>query len=117
VAWSRPDVARRDAAQELYDHACELVDAAAGLAGAAHAPEIAAVAPAVLGCLEAVCADLRTTVALLAAADASQQRPAEDAARRAQQGYSNLGIALHDARVAAAAARALAARSRPDAGG
>ena len=96
----------RDAENELYDRGCDLVEAAAGLRHAA-GPESRVAVPAVLGCVESALADLRLAGAALLLAVGPGADPRDDRARR---GLATLAAALHDAEIAAGAARALAAR-------
>ena len=107
---------RRDADNELYDFGCDLVEAAAEICRAAASPDADAAVPALLGCIEAALYELSCASAALQQNEAKRST-ARDARNRAianrlQRGYANLSVALEDARVAARAARSLAARSR-----
>jgi hypothetical protein len=92
---------------ELYDRGCDLVEAAlairelAGREGAQHA------LPAVLGCMESA---LDSLAGATASAHANQPASGQESLRRARRGLENLGLALDDAKLAAAAARGLARR-------
>ena len=91
----------RDSENELYELGCDLIEAATGIARGAADADAARAVPALLGCLEAALHELGTAAAAL------QQRSSDPLDR----GYADLAIALHDARRASDAARALAARA------
>jgi hypothetical protein len=108
---------RRDADNELYDFGCNLLDAAAEICRAAANPEAAPAVPALLGCVEAALYELSCASAALQQANAQRPELRGDARSRAiaarlERGYTNLSVALEDARAAARAARSLAARGR-----
>jgi hypothetical protein len=108
---------RRQADNELYDFGCNLVDAAAEICRAAADPEAAPAIPALLGCIEAALYELSCASAALQQAGAERPELRVDARSRAvaarlERGYTNLSVALEDARAAARASRSLAARSR-----
>jgi hypothetical protein len=116
AAWSST---RRDADNELYEFGCNLVEAAAEICRVAASPEAAPAIPALLGCVEAALHELSRTSAALQHASQQQDETAANArgqaaADRLQRGYTNLSVALKDARAAARAARSLAARNRSD---
>jgi len=106
---------RRDAENELYDLGCNLVEAAAGISRHAADPSAARAIPALLGCVEAAMQELAGACGALQTVNAESSPPPSDARRRAaadrlDRGYTNLMVALHDARYASRAARSLAAR-------
>jgi hypothetical protein len=112
---TRP-TAQRNAENELYDLGCDLVEAAAGIALRAADPSAARAVPALLGCIEAALQELSGACGALQYVNAESSRPPSDARRRAvadrlERGYTNLFVALQDARYACRAARPLAARS------
>jgi hypothetical protein len=107
----------RDADTKLYDFGCNLVEAAAEICRAAASPDAAPAVPALLGCIEAALYELSCASAALQ--QATSDRPeirldgrSRAVAARLERGYTNLSVALEDARAAARAARSLAARSR-----
>lgn len=106
---------RRDAINDLYDHACDLVDASEALRRGADDPRAGRAAPAVAGCIESALRELAiATTALERAASAvtvEQDARTHQRHGRMRQGLSNLQVALHDAADAAAAARSLTARA------
>ena len=111
---------RRDAGNELYDSGCDLVEAATAIRRAAAHPDAARAVPALLGCLEVAMHELAVASATLEQVLAgSLEAPASFAAEprmhrraaRMERGFTNLYSALDDAEGAAAAARALVARS------
>jgi hypothetical protein len=112
-------LSRRDADNELYDFGCNLVEAAAEISrGVAH-PGAAPAIPALLGCIEAALYELGRASVVLKDANEQQDESVADTRRQAagarlQRGYTNLGVALEDARAAARAARSLAVRSRTE---
>jgi hypothetical protein len=103
---------RRDAENELFDFACDLVEAAAGIARTAADPHAARAVPAVLGCIEEALEELSSAAAALRANAAPARLDERGRARvdRLERGYTNLSVALQDARDATRAARSLAAR-------
>jgi hypothetical protein len=107
---------RRPADNELYDFGCNLVDAASEICRAAADPDAAPAVPALLGCIEAALYELScASAALQANAEPPEIRPdarSRAVAARLERGYTNLSVALEDARAAARAARSLAARNR-----
>lgn len=109
----------RDAVNDLYDHGCDLVEAAAALHSGSDAPGAGRAVPAVTSCLEGALRELALTVAGLerAALAEDEQHLLSSRRRRTRrhQGFVNLEVALHDAADAAAAARALSARTLSDA--
>jgi hypothetical protein len=88
-----------DAENRLYDHGCDLAEAARGIAHDALDPGATRAIPGLLGCIETALEDLASVCAAL-----------RGDSERVQRGYANLTVALDDARAAAHAARALAAR-------
>src|SRR4051812_48167172 len=109
---------RRDAENELYDLGCDLVEAAAGISRRAPDPYAARAVPALLGCIEAALRELSSACDALQYVNAESAPPPSDARRRAvsdrlDRGYTNLMVALQDARYASRAARSLAARDLP----
>src|SRR3954462_1558030 len=105
----------RDAENELYDLGCDLVEAAAGVSRRAADPQAARAVPGVLGCVEAALKELSDACAALQYMHAESAPPASDTRGRAvadrlERGYTNLIVALQDARYASRAARSLAAR-------
>jgi hypothetical protein len=111
---------RRDADNELYDSGCDLVEAATAIRHAAAHPEAARAVPALLGCLEAAMHELAvastTLEQMLAGSLDAPASPAVEPrlhrrAARMERGFTNLYSAFDDAEGAAAAARALVARS------
>jgi hypothetical protein len=106
---SSSSASHRDAVNELYDRGCDLVEAAVAIREAAGDAGGARAIPAVLGCVEAALDALsQATVGLQASMGAALDGTP---GRRAERGLVHLETALSDAHVAAAAARALAARS------
>ena len=113
-AWS---ASRRAADNEIYDHGCNLVEAAAEIRRAAASPDAAPAVPALLGCIEAALYELSHASAALQHASEAKAETVANGRRRAvehrlRRGYTNLSVALADARTAARATRSLAARSR-----
>jgi hypothetical protein len=112
---------RRDAENELFDFACDLVEAAAGITRTAADPHAARAVPAVLGCIEQALDELSSAAAALQQANAAPARRSDERGRarmdRLERGYTNLSVALQDARDATRAARSLAARSADASGG
>jgi hypothetical protein len=105
----------RNAENELYDRGCDLVEAAAGIALRAADPCAARAVPALLGCIEAALKELSSACGALQYVNAESPPPPSDARRRAvadrlDRGYTNLFVALQDARYASHAVRPLAAR-------
>jgi hypothetical protein len=108
-------ISRRDVENELYDLGCDLVEAAAGIARTAADPDAARAVPALLGCIEAALNELSSACTGLQLANMEWlDRPADSRNRavvdRLERGYTNLHLALQDARDASRAARPLAAR-------
>ena len=105
---------QRDADNELYDFGCDLVEAATGIARIVSEPEAARAVPAVLGCIETALQELSSACALLQDVNVASPRPPDGRSRavvdRLERGYTNLSVALKDARDATRAARSLAAR-------
>jgi hypothetical protein len=113
-----PALSRRPPDNELYDRGCDLVEAAAAIRRLAADPRAAPAMPAALGCLEAALHELRGACPAMerTTASAGRERPAPaDRAGavtgRMRRGFTNLERALADAGAAAAATRALTARS------
>jgi hypothetical protein len=103
---------RRDVENELYDFGFCLVEAAAGIARVAADPDAARAVPALLGCIEAALAELHGASIALQRMHAASS-PSPPSADALERGYTNLAVALQDARCASHAARALAARRTP----
>jgi hypothetical protein len=109
---------QRDAENELYDLGCDLVEAAAGISQRAADPSAARAVPALLGCIEAALNELSDACGALQYVNTESIPPPSEARRRAaadrlDRGYTNLVVALQDARDASRAARPLAARRTP----
>jgi hypothetical protein len=103
---------QRDPVNELYDRGCDLVEAAAAIRVAATSAEAVRAVPAVLGCMEAALDALaQASIELQATFRGAPESTPGSAAPRADRGIAHLENALCDAQVAAAAARALAARA------
>ena len=103
---------RRD--NELYDFGCDLVEAATRIARTVSEPEAARAVPAMLGCIEAALEELSNTCTVLQQANVASPRPpyprSQAVVDRLERGYTNLSVALLDARDATRAARWLAVR-------
>jgi hypothetical protein len=93
-----------DADNELYDFGCDLVEAATRISRTAADPDAARAVPALLGCIEAALEELSRGCAAL------QHANMERLDGRLERGYTNLRVALQDARDASHAARRLTAR-------
>ena len=102
---------QRPADNELYDRGCDLVEAAAAIGRLAEAPEAARALRAALARIEAALRELFAAAAAMEQTNARAAAGAVDVDARMHTGYANLLWALDDAQTAAAAARALAARS------
>jgi hypothetical protein len=116
------DPRSRDAINEIYDRGCDLVEAAMAIRRAASAFDVAPALPALLGCIECAVDELADASARLsdmpfegrsdgiASSEVVRKRVgSDDAGAQALVGLEN---ALQDARDAADAARAFAARVR-----
>jgi hypothetical protein len=111
--------AERDAVNDIYDHGCDLVEAAAALRRAATRAGAAGAAPAVLGCIDEALRDLAAatqvldtgSAKLVGGENARCHESADVDRRRARmgRGFASLGVALHNAAAASAAARSLIA--------
>jgi hypothetical protein len=111
---------RRDADNDLYDRGCDLVEATTAIRHATGHLDAARAAPALLGCLEAAMRELGAASATLeqtvvdslgARASLADDPRTRQRTARMERGFTNLYSALADAEAAAAAARALVARS------
>jgi hypothetical protein len=112
TSMPRPSAPRRDADNELYGFGSDLVEAARGISRIAADPEAAPAVPALLGCIEATLEELSGACRDLQRAHAENppEPSCQAVAERLDRGYTNLRVALQDARDASRAARALAAR-------
>jgi hypothetical protein len=97
---------RRAPDNELYDRGCDLVEAAFAIRELAGHDDAQRALPAVLGCIEAA---LDGLAGAAASADANRAESGGENFQRADRGLVNLELALADARLAAGAARGLAA--------